>query len=196
LIELISPDRIREIWGYDDESDVSDLVASITNTITEYCNTTFEVIEYTDEVLDSSSKLVPAHLPIVAVSSFQETISFDGTDKEYRESVVEDYDYFVYPSNILLEDPYSLRKGIKISYTAGYDSVPESVYQIADELANFRYFKSSEGSLLFYKSQVFEEREYEFDQSMSEAKILYKLHRYKQAAPKKNRTGKFRVGVI
>lgn len=159
---------------------------SITLTIHEYCNTTFELVTYTDEIYDSSYEIVPAHRPIFSVSSL--------TDDSV--ALVENTSFYVYEDKVVIPSPSGTRKGLKISYKAGFEAVPEMVKTAALDLLKFRIFKDTEGNLLFYKSQVVEEREYEVDENLTESKILSQLSRYYQPLVVNKSRKKLRVGYI
>lgn len=190
-ILLVPEDKIAELWPTYTEDQRLVINKAISNLIQEYCNTTFDERAYVSEVYDSMSPLVLLHMPIVSVTKLE---SRSGT--EWTE-LIQDTDYFVYPDKIIIDNPSSNRKSIRLDYSAGLLDIPQLVYEVAVELLNYRFFKEGEGAFLFYKGQTFEEREYETDRDMNELKILSKLARYIQRSAKKaSGKGTIRVGVI
>ena len=77
-------------------------------------------------------------------------------------------------------------------YGVSLEDIPSSVYDVALDLARFQYFKETEGLLLFYDKQTFEERSYEFNSSR-EKQILARLNPWVR---KLQGRGRFRIGVI
>jgi len=170
MVHFLSNNKIKEYFPDLSESELTEINDSITNIIHEYCNTTFEEVAYTDEILDSSYEVYPEHRPIITVSSLVDnSVTLD-----------EDVDFYTYPDRIILVTASMKRKALKLSYSAGFNVVPETVKSVALELLKFRTFKDTEGSLLFYKAQAVEEREYEIDRDLNEETILSRLDRYVQ----------------
>lgn len=174
------------------DDDLTLINYTLTRFIQEYCNTTFEAIEYTDEIYDSRAEIRPEHRPIISVESLAERTEVGATPV----ALVEDLDYYVYPDRILIVNPYKVRKGIILSYTAGLETIPQMASRVALDLANYWYFKDSEGSLLFYSSQTLEEREYKTRPDLSEITILRRLSALVQ--PRNSGRGKqgIRIGVM
>ncbi len=185
-ITLLKDSEILSLYPKLDPVGIEEIRNSITGLILEYCNTTFEPIDYTDEKYDSSSEIIPEHRPIISVSQITDTGIL----------LTENIDYYVYPNRIFLENPSYLRKGIVISYKAGFPKVPEIVYIVARELLNYRHFKETQGAQLFYKSQTFEEREYQVNEDLDEQKILSKLSHLVQPLTISKSGSRIRIGII
>jgi hypothetical protein len=186
LVHFIDAAKLKGIYPDASDEEITEINDSITRTIEEHCNTTFEEKEYTDEIHDSSYEIVPDHRPLNSVISLQDN----------GMSLSENGDFYVYPDKIIIVSPSNLRKALKMTYKAGFKTIPELVKVVALELARFRAFKENEGSLLFYKTQVVETREYEFDPDMTEERILSQLSRYQQPITAGNTRKNLRVGYI
>jgi hypothetical protein len=167
------------------EGDLEDINKAISDTICEYCNTTFELVERIDERYDSRVEITLLNRPIHEVT----TISDDGA------LLMEDADFFVYEDKIVLESPSKKKKGVLITYISGFDDIPQTVKDVALELAKYRSFRSSEGNLLYYKSQKTEERAYEIGDN-DEIDILSRLSRWVQPMVSKKGRGLIRIGYM
>lgn len=185
VISLLKISKIFELDLEDNSEDLVEIQSSITSAIEEYCNTTFNPVSYIDEVVDSNRIIKPSHLPIEFVRSVYD----NGTE------LIENSDFFVYPDRLILTSPSENLKGVTLSYIGGFSKVPDIVKQVAIDLAHFRRFKEGEGAMLFYKGQVFEEREYEVQVDLTELKILSRLKQWVQG-PHRTARSTIRVGVM
>lgn len=148
---------------------------SIDRLIDEYLNTSFEPKQHSER-LYSESYVRPTYVPIISV----ESLSDNGTD------LIEDSDYFVYKTHIKLVAPSGYNNGLDISYTYGYESVPEMVKTVAEQILWFRALNKNPQ----IAKETFEEYSYEMANNPSLVKLLRQLRKYKN-------TGlRLRVGVM
>jgi hypothetical protein len=186
MVKLISDAKLVKLFPENTSGELTEISERITNLIQEYCNTTFEVLTYANEKQDSRDPLVLEHMPLVSVSSLVDNES----------TLVEGTDFYVYPDGLRISSPSGYNKAVTISYSAGFAAIPEGVKLVAEQLAEYWAFKESEGNLLFYKSQVFEEREYVTQADLNEQKILRGLRKYVQNTSSRLRRPGLRFGVI
>jgi hypothetical protein len=184
MVSLIAMSRLEEIFQSLTPEELNTIDQSLTGIIEEYCNTTFEPVDYVGEILDSRDPMVPDHLPLISVASLIDN------DVVFTENI----DFWVYQLSIKVKSPSKVNKGVVISYRAGFQTIPQQVKLVAEDLANYWAFKRSEGSQLFYKSQEFEERSYEVQKDFNESRILSRLRRYVQPRPRGS--GGIRLGVM
>lgn len=79
-----------------------------------------EYTQYTDEYYDYSSLLFPIHYPIISVESL--TIN--------ENPLIENEDFYVYDNYIkIIGHESDASKCVKLSYTAGFDFVPDDIIQ-------------------------------------------------------------------
>jgi len=190
-VQLVPDDKLIELFPTLDASARSALNISITQMIEEYCNTKFDSRSYEGEYYDDKADILLDNMPILSITSVQRKNGEDLTD------LVADEDYYVYPDRLVMDSPTGYRRYLKIAYVAGMPSVPPLAYQVALDLARYKAFKDTEGIMLFYKAQTFEERQYQTNPDVSEVKILSRLSRYVQSSRKKSAgKGAIRVGVM
>lgn len=208
---LISLEQMKRIFvdtALTDE-ELTNLSEAITGRIEEYCSTSVGLKTKRD-CFDSTQTIRPELIPITKVVHL-----IDGdrgrplndadypdfpkeqwqTDIEYVSSpMIEGTDYIVYRDHITIPSPSGKLNGAILDYEYGVslEDIPSSVYDVALDLARFQYFKETEGLLLFYDKQTFEERSYEFNSSR-EKQILARLNPWVR---KLQGRGRFRIGVI
>lgn len=191
VLKFVPDNLIAQLWPSYTQEQRDTVNIGISNLIHQYCNTQFQSVDYLDEIHDNKSNLVLDHMPVISVSKLESKV-----DGEWTE-LIEDTDYFVYSDKIVIESPTNYRKSLRVSYSAGIIEIPQMLYEVASELANYKLFKEGEGAFLFYKSQTFEERGYQSDRDMTEVKILSKLSKYIQrSARRASGRGGLRVGVM
>lgn len=183
MTPLLSSQQIEELFK--PGVDLDEMVEAITKTICEYCNTTFELTTRSNEKYDSRVEVMLVHRPIHSVLA----LSDDGKD------LTEDADFFVYDDKLVVEYPSRKKKGLLVTYKSGFEEPPQTVKDVALELAKFRAFKYSEGNLLYYKSQRTEERSYEISDE-EEIDILVRLNRWVQPPVSKRGRGSLRIGYM
>lgn len=113
------------------------IIAAVEEKIKQYCHTDFKQTTYTNEYYDGDGTpiLVVKHFPIISVASL-----YDDPDREFgSNSLIQATDYVIYKEKgiikliqdndlITLTGEFSLgQQNIKITYDAGYTTVP---YQI------------------------------------------------------------------
>ena len=190
-VELVEDSKLIELFPTLDAAARSSLNASITRMIEEYCNTKFDTRTYEDEYCDDRSSVLFFNMPIISVES---VYRIDDTELLLLDA---DEDYYVYPDRLDLVSATGNKRGLVVSYTAGLPVVPPIAYEVALDLARYKAFKESEGILLFYKSQTFEERQYKTNPSLDEFKILGRMKQYVQLGKKTSAgKGSIRVGVM
>jgi len=208
---LISLDQMKRIFTETSLSDaeLEAISEAITGTIEEYCNTSIG-LKRRRERFDSTRTIKPEFLPITRVINLidgnrglpQDTANIPDfpnedwqTDIEYVSTpMIEGTDYIVYKDKITIPNPSGKLNGVVLDYEYGIrtEDIPISVYDVALDLARFQYFKETEGLLLFYDKQTFEERSYEFNSSR-ERQILSRLN---SLVRKFQGRGRIRIGVI
>ncbi len=208
LVTLEQMKRIFVDTALTDE-ELTKLSEAITARIEEYCSTGIG-IKAIRERFDSLQTIKPEFLPITKVvhlidgdkgkplntSDYPDFPKEDWkTDIEYVSPLMtEGTDYIVYKDHITIPSPSGELNGVVLDYEYGtsIEDIPSSVYDVALDLARFQYFKETEGLLLFYDKQTFEERSYEFNSSR-ERQILARLNSWVR---KLQGRGRIRVGVI
>jgi hypothetical protein len=190
-VNIVNSTFLDQIFPTYTASEQDKVQGDIQALVEEYLNTTLFSAEYLDEVLDGSTYMLFRHMPIISISKLEYKASDEWA------TLVEGTDYFVYSDRVVLPNIVAGRQNIRVSYTAGMPVYPKLINMVAEELAAFLAFKRSEGSLLFYKTQTFEERTYEVSNT-SIPTILKKLSRLVVRSLKDNnrQNGTVRIGVI
>lgn len=190
-------------------TDIDLLNEAITSRIEEYCKTSIgkkSVRVY----FDSVQTIKPEFLPISKVvhlidgdrgkpldDSELPNFPTEGweTELEYVSTpMIEGTDYYVYKTHVSIPSPSGKLKGVVLDYEYGVsiEDIPTSVHTVAEDLARYEHFKLTEGALLFYDKQTFEERTYEFS-GKSEKRILAGLAPFIRSISGR---GRLRIGVI
>jgi hypothetical protein len=190
-IKLVSDSILAGIFPSYNAGALAAVSASLTSFISEYCNTTFEEIDYTNETHDYNSPLILNHMPITEVTSivYTDTITLEETE------LVSGTDFFVYPDRIELISSPGTRRSLTIDYSAGIVTIPETIKKVAERLAKYWAFEETEGTLGFYKRQSMDDRSYEA-MTDQEARILSPLRKWIQRSTSGITRGSIKVGVI
>ncbi len=168
---------------------VLEIQSRVSKVIEEYLNTNLDVTTYIDEIYDSKTVMILNHMPIVSVESIIDL-------RADNNLLVEGTDYYVYPGQISIPNRYSAKKDLKISYTAGLQTIPQDVYIVAEELVSYWAFKEDRQEELFYETEAMEDRSYK-SRKLSEETILSKLSKYRQPyGPSRVSRQKIYIGVI
>lgn len=113
-------------------SQIKAVIPKASGLIDKMARRSFKAKEYTS-TLDDTEKLVmkdkifTQNFPIISVSN----LTIDGTVK------TENTDFWIYNNHVSLDEYItSERKGIEITYTAGFETIPEDIRQLAIETAS------------------------------------------------------------
>ena len=211
MAQLISLEQMKRIFVDTvlTDEELTNLSEAITGRIEEYCSTGIG-LKSKREHFDSTKTIKPEFLPITKVvhlidgdkgkplnnADYPDFPKEDWkTEIEYVSALMtEGTDYIVYKDHITIPNPSGELNGVVLDYEYGVsiEDIPSSVYDVALDLARFQYFKETEGLLLFYDKQTFEERSYEFNTSR-EQQILARLNPWVR---KLQGRGRIRIGVI
>lgn len=130
------------------------LINSVEKRVKQYLNQTLESATFTDELYNGndSNEVVLRNLPIVSVASVKEYDGLDSNNNEVWNTLVKGTDYqrlLVSPTGeSIIMDSRDFISGIlnyKITYAAGYTTIPEDIQLACKELFKIAWDNSPRG---------------------------------------------------
>jgi hypothetical protein len=185
-INLVSEDYIATYFPDRSTSEIQSIQSRANGLIADYLRTTLGPASFTD-IHDYKLTVIPYHLPIVSVESIAVVNS--------SELLIENSNYFVYPTYIYLPNANQTVNGLRIVYTAGLEQANPMMELVAEDLIRFWAFKDGKSEELFYLKEEMEDRGYT-NREISELTILSRLksQRYKPFGSRIG--GTVNIGVI
>jgi hypothetical protein len=139
--DLTTLQTVKEWLGLDpsntsDDDLLSRLITAASGFMTRYCNRPF-VSQACTEARDGtgSARMLFANYPVSAVAS----VTVNGQSIPPGSSVAAG---FYFTDTVLVLNGYRFRRGyanVQVSYTAGFDPIPDEIEQACIELITFRY---------------------------------------------------------
>lgn len=147
-----------------------------TDMIESYCGRRFAATTYTDEVYDATNtdQVILRQRPVTAVASFSVR---DSVDNSNSWELINTTDYFLHGSSGLLNLLFTFggkwSRG-KVSYTAGYTTIPSDLAEACAMLAAYLFQNSTSGSAVKSKQEGSRKIEY-YDTSTSNNSLFKQL---------------------
>lgn len=122
-------------------NNLTPLISSAEKKVKEYLNRDIEATTYTSEIYNGSgcNELMLRQTPVTAVTTIEYYEGYDSGEDWYALTLGTDYERKIIPTqaNSVILDGYEFVEGVqnyRVTYTAGYSTVPADIQQACKEL--------------------------------------------------------------
>lgn len=134
------------------DTEIGDIANAVETRVKEYLHRDIESTTFTDEYYNGNGRnyMVLRQFPITAVSAIKEYDGLNPSNVEMWETLVQgtDYERLIFATDeatTLYMDGYTFESGMqnyKITYTAGYSTIPSDIQMACKELVKIVYDNS------------------------------------------------------